>query len=279
MPSDIVLIPFAPDHIADAIRLSKAAGWPHRAEDWALVLGLSRGVVACVDGQVVATALATPFGPRATVNMIIVAEEMRGRGIGRRMMEAAMSELVPEAWHLVATGEGLPLYRKLGFEACGSVHQFQGIVRDGAWARSDAQDLRWATEVECAALAGLDRLATGMDRMSLIKALLRDGRIICATEDDTPVAWAAIRRFGHGEVAGPVIARNAREARRLLGSLFAARAGRFLRIDTPDGTGLDSWLIESGLDPVGGGTSMVRGTPAQPRSSCRRFALAAQALW
>ena len=117
---------FGPDHMDAALRLSRAAGWPHRATDWALVAGLSRGIVALEAGEVVATALATPFGPVAMANMIIVDERLRGRGLGRQVMEHALALAEPQEWRLVATQSGLPLYRKLGFVECGLVHQHQG---------------------------------------------------------------------------------------------------------------------------------------------------------
>ena len=46
---------------------------------------------ACDDGRVVATTMMTPFGSDcATINMVIVDAAMRGRGLGRRLMDAAL---------------------------------------------------------------------------------------------------------------------------------------------------------------------------------------------
>jgi hypothetical protein len=37
---------FGPEHLDEACALSHQCSWPHRREDWALALRLSRGVVA-----------------------------------------------------------------------------------------------------------------------------------------------------------------------------------------------------------------------------------------
>ena len=127
---------FAPLTVGDlpaAVALSRAERWPHRPEDWALFLGLGRGVAARVGDRLVGTAMAMPFGPVATACMIIVASEMRGRGLGRRVMEQAMALVAPQEWRLVATEDGLPLYEKLGSKKKKSpTDEFFGSVFGGS---------------------------------------------------------------------------------------------------------------------------------------------------
>ncbi len=44
------------EHLDGAVRLSREAGWPHRLEDWQVVLDVSKGVVALDEtGKVVGT--------------------------------------------------------------------------------------------------------------------------------------------------------------------------------------------------------------------------------
>ena len=95
MTTTLTFTGFGPEHLETACALSRQCGWPHRAEDWALALRLSRGVVAIEDDRVVGTALATPFGPVATANMIIVDGAMRGRGLGRTLMDEMMARAAP----------------------------------------------------------------------------------------------------------------------------------------------------------------------------------------
>lgn len=266
--------PMGPEHLAGAVALSRAEGWPHRSEDWTLVLSNSCGVVGLSGDRVVATAVASPFGPVATVNMVIVADDMRGRGLGRRVMERAMGRVTAETWHLVATPEGLPLYGKLGFEACGEVSQHQGVAK----AASGGLAENWAGEADIPALIALDRAANGMDRGWLIEALMRGGRILLLREGGRVAGFAALRRFGRGELAGPIVARTEEDAQALLATALTHCAGRFLRVDIPEGTGLGAVLSAHGLLRVGGGISMRRGPAPMVSGPYRRFALASQAV-
>jgi GNAT superfamily N-acetyltransferase len=263
-----------PEHLDGALALSRAEGWPHRAEDWALILSRSHGVVALDGRHVVATAIAVPFGPVATIGMILVNGSLRGRGLGRRVMEQAMTQVSPAEWRLVATPEGLPLYRKLGFEACGEVRQHQGIARAAPAGLPEA----WARAMDVQALVELDRAATGMERDWLVEALLRNGQVLIHREGGEIVAFAAVRRFGRGDLVGPIVTRAKTEARAMLATLLTLSAGRFLRVDTIGDTGLSSFLCEHGLVAVGSGTAMRRGSSHLTLGSHHCFALAAQAL-
>ncbi|WP_330447837.1 GNAT family N-acetyltransferase (plasmid) [Paracoccus marcusii] len=91
--------------------------------------------------------------------MIIVGEALRGRGLGRRLVEGLMAEADIPEYRLIATEAGLPLYRKLGFLETGRIRQHQGQVTPLPTAPVD-----WASAADHAALCALDRQATGMDR-------------------------------------------------------------------------------------------------------------------
>ena len=271
----LTFCPFESGHIPGALALSRAAQWPHRAEDWALFLSLSRGAVVLDGPEVVATALATPFGRVACANMIIVDAARRGAGLGRRVMEAAMAQVDAPQWRLIATADGLPLYRKLGFEVCGEIVQHQGIVTAASTGMALPDR---AGPGDMAALAALDAAATGMDRTALLAALLRVGAVHVLRQGGVITAFAALRAFGRGEVLGPVIARDVDEAQALMAPLIAACSGRFLRVDTPVTSGLAPWLAAQGMAHAGGGVQMRRGGSAAVSGPHEVFALAAQAM-
>ena len=267
---------FEQDHIKGAHLLSQAVQWPHRAEDWAFVRSLSKGVVVQDDERVVGTALGTPFGSVATANMIIVDQALRGNGLGRRVMEQAMALVQADEWRLIATRDGLPLYEKLGFTAYGEIAQHQGIV--GPVAAQAGVLLSRAGMADLDRLVALDKAATGMDRRTLYQALLSSARISTLREDNDIVAFAALRLFGRGHVLGPVIARNEEEAKSIMTPLMAECEGKFLRIDTTTTTGLGPWLARQGLVHAGGGVQMRRGVEIGHQGPQASFALAAQAL-
>jgi GNAT superfamily N-acetyltransferase len=269
----LTFCPFDTGHLAGAHALSQAEKWPHRPEDWALFLRLSRGVVVLDGPRVVATALATPFGPAACANMIIVDGACRGAGLGRRVMEAAMARVVAEDWRLIATEAGLPLYRKMGFVDQGRIFQHQG----GVVAPVPTGPLpERAGPADLEALAALDRAATGMDRSAMLAALMQMGAVHVLRQGGAIHAAAILRPFGRGEVLGPVVAPGLEEAQAIMAPLIAACAGRFLRVDTPNAA-LGEWLAGQGLALVGGGVAMRKGPDRAVTGPQQVFALAAQA--
>ncbi|NGO50812.1 GNAT family N-acetyltransferase [Allomesorhizobium camelthorni] len=277
LTTSIELVDFAPEHLEGAMLLSRQAGWPHRRDDWAMVLALSAGIVALEGDRVVGTTLVTRYGREvATINMVIVDAAMRGHGIGRRLMDCALQASEGRDCRLTATQDGLPLYEKLGFRSSGEILQHQGTLRQAAVAPADVD---WATVEDIAAIAKLDQAAIGADRGALIALLSEHGRLAVLQHQGRPSGFAAVRAFGRGEVVGPVVAATADEARILISFLFAARSGAFLRLDTPYASGLAPWLAAQGLAHVGGGIAMRRDghRPAQA-AGVQTFALASQAL-
>ncbi|MGO8184908.1 GNAT family N-acetyltransferase [Rhizobium leguminosarum] len=272
--SQIEIVPFGPDHLEAAVALSRQAGWPHRTEDWQLALALSDGMVAVEDGKVVGTVLVTPYkGDCATINMVIVDETMRGRGLGRKLMDAALLTAGDRPLRLVATTAGLPLYQKLGFHETGTVLQHQGHAGEiAAPAETEA-----ATDLD--GIAALDRLAFGADREGLLSYFAGIGAFAVIRRDGHLSGFACLRPFGRGEVIGPVVAADLGQARKLIEHFIARRPGRFLRVDTTAETGLSPWLAEQGLAHVGGGITMKKplaNDAADPTATT--FALASQAL-
>lgn len=275
--ADTAIVPFGQEHVEGAVRLSRQAGWPHRPDDWRLVLALSEGFAAVNgSGAVAGTILLTPYAQDcATINMVIVDESMRGRGLGRRLMAAAMERAGDLPLRLVATAEGLPLYERLGFRETGTIVQHQGhagnVVAPGNTQAATADDLP--------AITALDRQAYGADRSALMCNLFDLGQFAVIRGKGHVSAFAAIRAFGRGEVIGPVVAPNLDDATALVSHFISSRAGAFLRVDTDAGSGLAPWLAGHGLTHAGGGIAMARSANIRPAApAVTTFALANQAL-
>jgi GNAT superfamily N-acetyltransferase len=270
------LFAFDARHLDGALSLSRAAGWPHRRKDWALSLSVSFGVVALDGDEVVGTALMTPFGDAsATINLIIVDRQMRGRGLGRRLTTAALALAGDRTCRLVATADGLPLYEKLGFSANQEIYQHQGFVA----VSQPLVGIEWAEATSLPDLATLDSAAYGGDRRNLLGQIAADGQFAIVRQAGAIVAFAAVRPFGRSQVIGPVVAPDEELARQLIRFVAASRDGQFLRIDVPGDSGLSHWLEGLGFAHVGGGMAMTRGESAARRSqTVQTFALASQAF-
>ena len=73
-----------------AHRLSQEAKWPHNREDWEAMLSLGTAL-GFEDSSRNLTAVGLRFEhapASATIGMVIVAEEQRGQGLGRKLMQA-----------------------------------------------------------------------------------------------------------------------------------------------------------------------------------------------
>ncbi|NDW06596.1 GNAT family N-acetyltransferase [Jiella sp. 40Bstr34] len=275
------ILPFQDRHLPEAVRLSAHEGWPHKADDWALVAAISHAFVACEGEKTVGTAFCTPFGDDvAMINMIIVDETMRGRGLGRRLMETVMAQAGERELRLTATAAGLPLYTKLGFVQGGRILQHQGEI--GAIAAPE--DVKDAASEDWEAIVALDRAATGADRSSLFARLRAVGETVVTRGPEGRVSGFAIcRPFGRGYVVGPAAAADVQTAERLIAAHLHRHPGSFMRVDTTAESGLAPWLAAQGLPHVGGGVAMTcRSQASKPQSppskDVHTFALAAQAL-
>lgn len=274
---DINLVSFTAEHIDGALALSRQAKWPHRAEDWHMGQHLSRGIAAVDEaGRVVGTILMTPYGEEcATINMVIVDEALRGRGLGRKLMDQAMALAGDRSLRLIATAEGLPLYRKLGFVAEGEIFQHQGHVADLA----PMGDVEAATADDFSAIRALDRAAFGADRGTLLDVLSAVAQVAVIRRNGRVEAYGALRAFGRGDLIGPVVASSAEDAKSLISALALRKSAAFLRVDTNEASGLTGWLSHIGLDHVGGGIAMRRPAgKAAVSYDARIFALANQAF-
>ena len=266
------------DHLAQALSLSQAIHWPYRAEDWAFALNLGRGYGIENEGRLVGTALWWPYGTDfASLGMIIVAEDAQRQGIGARLMNAMLADAAGRNIVLNSTQEGELLYTRLGFKPYGAVHQHQAVLGQ-APAIEASSPIRVATPDDRPALQALDQRAAGMDRTALLDALHPMADFIVMERDGQISGYACVRRWGRGVVIGPVIARDAADAKALIATLAARHVGDFVRIDVTRASDLSPWIEAIGLPKVGEVTTMALGSPPKLSRDATLFALSNQSL-
>jgi len=263
-----------------AIALSAEMGWPYRSEDWRFALGLGHGIVAECEGRLVASALWWPYGDAfATCGMIIVSSSMQRRGLGRTLMANLLRDMGERTILLNSTWEGLRLYEAFGFESVGTVYQHQApTLADVSVSMSDVGDIRPAAPFDLHAIFELDRRACDVVRKPLLAELYKAGATAVIERNGNIQGFAVCRRFGLGYTIGPVVAKNADDAKALILHFMRRKAGEFLRVDTPGDGGLSSWLTTVGLPEVGNVATMIRGHRPEPSTAARMFALASQSL-
>ena len=272
--------PFVRADIPAAQRLSREAGWPHRAEDWDFALCLGAGWAVDDAEGLAATLLVWRHGLRhSSMGMVLVASRCRRRGIGRVLGDLALVELAGRGILLNATAEGERLYRQLGFQRYATIVQHQGAdARLAPLAPAKGERLRPLGRSDAARLRALASRAAGYPRDAVVVRLLEVSQGVVLDRGGAMLGFALVRRFGRGHVIGPVVAPDAKRAKVLIAHWIAHRPRAFVRVDVPAAARLGPWLASAGLPEAERVASMVRGALPRPRGDARVFALASQAL-
>lgn len=266
------------DDLPSVVELSLEVSWPHREEDWDLLLETGEGIVLERDGRIVGSALAWRYGEEhASLGLVIVREGERGKGLGRRMLEEMLERLKGRTVFLNATEEGLDLYRKLGFVEIGHIIQHQGMAPIMPLADVVRNQRVRPIGGADGDIPALYSRAGGVDRSALLETLSANGSTVVLERDYEAVGFALIRRFGHGRLIGPIVAPDLRGAQTLATHWLGSNAGAFCRIDAVEGTGFSEWLTEIGLPPVGTVTTMARGPFTRGSGPAQVFGIALQA--
>jgi GNAT superfamily N-acetyltransferase len=156
------------------LRLRAQAGWNQTEADLRRFFDLSGegSFIAEWDGQPAGTVCTFVFGSTAWIAMMLVEEALRGRGIGKALMQRALAfldERRVERVRLDATPLGRPLYEKLGFVAEYTVLRHAGEVT----VTGPPLDTRatTATEDQLRRAIHLDARVTDADRGEFLQRL------------------------------------------------------------------------------------------------------------
>jgi predicted N-acetyltransferase YhbS len=233
----IRLRPMTSEDIAAGLALSRQAGWNQTEADWhrALVLQPDGCFVAVADGAVVGSCCVCLFGPVAWVALVLVDAAHRRRGIGRSLMEHALSFLDGQkvaSVRLDATPIGQPLYEQLGFVPQFRLARYAGIL--------PADDLPPSPQVGTVPsehweeLAALDEWVTKTDRRKYLLHLFAE-----QPEEVRAVkgrlgwwrGWMSGRPGANARQLGPCLGAA---KWLLLQDAFRRHAGRAVYIDIPE---------------------------------------------
>jgi GNAT superfamily N-acetyltransferase len=264
-----------------AHRLSLSVLWPHRLEDWEFIHTLGSGIVAEDASGIVGTMMCWVQGPDyASLGMMIVAPEYQHKGIGHELMTRILREVGDRSLFLHATAGGVKFCEDFGFVQTGWVHQHQGSVFRAPFVPLGAGErIRPVGPRDEAALADLSRRAVGMPRSTVLRHLMAVADVVAIDQYGDLTGFAALRKFGHGYVIGPVVAPDAERAKALIAHWAGTHAGAFVRLDVPGTSGLSPWLTDMGLVQVEATVHvMIRGDRPRPDPAVTRFALLSQSL-
>lgn len=255
--TDPVLRLLAPEDLDSAFALSSTAGWNQRLADWRMLLKLAPegSFAALSDGRIVGTAIGVDYGGFAWIAMMLVDPAYRGRGLGRRLLEAAMGSFPSDRpMRLDATPLGRPLYQAYGFEdevmltrhvADGSV-----FLRPSHPRTSAPDNLRPMTPADLPIVTEHDAGIFGGNRRAVLGWAL-DGapQYAHVVPGEAGLAHYCLGRHGRlFDQIGPVVAGDDEIARALVSAALTAAADRAVLLDVFDArSAFAAWLGTCGL--------------------------------
>lgn len=259
--------------------LSVHLKWPHRDADWAMVQRTSEGFVAEHEGQLVGVAFACHQGAYSSIGLVIVSDQHRSKGIGRRLMNLCLDAAAPRTPILNATESGAPLYVSMGFVEYARIQQHQGVPQTPPIFATAGAVCREVTQDEYPQVIELANAGSGLDRTAVLNDLLPMTECVVGVEVPGQLKGCALlRRFGRGYLIGPVVAQNLEQAQQMITHLLDLIPDAFVRFDILADCGLVEWLESLGLPCVDRAPRMVQGEPPRSRDGIVQFAMVTQAI-
>jgi GNAT superfamily N-acetyltransferase len=242
-----------PDEIAIAVDWATAEGWNPGLADAACFASADpeRFLIGELDGKSAATVSCVNYGARfAFLGFYIVREDLRGRGYGLRIWNAAIAHAGTRVIGLDGVTAQQENYRKSGFALAYANVRYGGTVAAPAAPRADVIAL---SDVPMAAVEADDATVFPAPRSAFLRAWIGSpGHVGCAIVRDSRLAgWGVIRPCRNGFKIGPLVADDRATAEAVLSALLARVGGREIFLDVP-GTNVEAIALaqDFGLAPV-----------------------------
>lgn len=237
--SDPIIRPLAFDDLDDALRLSTVVGWNQRLDDWRMLLRLAPAgaFAALLDSHIVGTAIGIDYGAFAWIAMMLVDPAYRGRGVGRRLLEAAM-DAVPSNLpiRLDATPMGRTLYQRYGFEDEAALSRHVIVHSSVPPGRSVTVAVEPLRDADLAGVIEQDRETFGGSRGALLDWAFHGATQYAYTvRRDNGVLHYCFGRQGRlFDQIGPVVSGDEDIAHALVSAALGAAGGRRVAVDAFD---------------------------------------------
>ena len=230
-----ILRPMTLADIPAGLEFCRESGWNQTAHHWELLLTLAPdgAFAAEFEGVLAGTVIAVPYHPEFDwVAMMLVRESLRGRGIGRALMNHVLARSSGTV-RLDATAAGRLLYVTLGFEDEFALTRWRGVG-----ATSGARPARVVPigDSDWKDIAALDREAFGADRVSVLRWCWKSApEYAWLIRSDDRVTGFVLGHHGYAsEHIGPLVASSEAEASALLDACLRHCGVQALTIDVPD---------------------------------------------
>ncbi|GAE36443.1 GNAT family N-acetyltransferase [Halalkalibacter akibai] len=277
------LIQFDGYDVPGLIELSASVGWDYDEKEIGTVL--SSGKIfghKNAEGKIVSSAAIILYDKSiASIGMVIVNEDFRGMGLGKKATRKCIESVSKETTiMLIATEEGRPLYEKMGFHTVDYVHKSlcdNYIIGTKPMIDSDIA-IEEFNEVDMDELLKLDEGAFGDKRTQFLMNRIKQSEKCLVVKDNngTIVGYGLSIPGPINLILGPIVAPDFQIASVLIDKLSSNHQGK-LRIDVPSGNDdFMRFLEESGFVNVSQPPIMVTNSVNMPFRNNTLFGIAAQ---
>ena len=251
--SDFSIRTMRPDEISLAVDWAAAEGWnPGLADAACFACVDPEGfLIAELDGAAAATVSCVNYGASFSfLGFYMVRADLRGRGYGLRIWNAAIAHAGPRVIGLDGVTAQQDNYRKSGFQLAYANVRYGGTVAAPAAPQAGVIAL---SDVPMAAVEADDATVFPARRPAFLRAWIgAPGHVGCAVvRDGRPAGWGVIRPCRKGFKIGPLVADDRATAEAVLSALLAKVGGGEIFLDVP-GINRDAVALaqDFGLAPV-----------------------------
>ena len=233
--SDLRIRSMRTDEISIAVDWAAAEGWnPGLADAACFAMVDPDGfLIGELDGAPAATVSCINYSASfAFLGLYIVRDDMRGRGHGLRLWNAAIAHAGPRVIGLDGVVAEQQNYKKSGFKRAYANVRFGGTV-----AAPDAQraGVIAMAEVPLALVEAYDATVFPAPRTAFLRAWISSpghvGRAL--VHDGQLAAWGVIRRCRKGNKIGPLVADDRDAAEAVLAALLTSAGSGEIFLDVP----------------------------------------------
>ncbi|MBN9897299.1 MULTISPECIES: GNAT family N-acetyltransferase [Bacillus cereus group] len=222
------------------VSLSSYIGWDYNREEIETIFNV--GIVYGVWNEreeLIASAAIILYGEKlASIGMVIVHPDYKGRGIGKIITEACVKSVSAHTpIMLIATDEGKPLYEKLGFRAVSYVSKYIcNSYNANHKCAGNEEYMMVYKESDLEEIIKIDKGAFGTSRNEFLKQRIMQSEQCVVVKDtkENVVGYGISIQTPENKIIGPVVAKNNAMAMRIVHDLARGHNGK-LRMDVPEG--------------------------------------------
>lgn len=268
--------------IPGLIALSATVGWDYDEHEIQIVM--SSGKVyghKNMEGEIVSSAAIIPYGSGlASIGMVIVHPDYRGKGLGRKVTQKCLDSVSDDTTvMLIATDEGKPMYESMGFCLIDCVHKYLCDSYLSIEQNNNLDlEITHMHEENLPQIVRLDKNAFGEERKTFLIHRIKQAKeaLVVKGSDGTIIGFALSVLGPINLILGPIVAPNDHIASLLMDKLANNHQGK-LRIDVPSGNeAFMSHLEKYGFKKVGQPPIMIKNSKQLPSRNKALYGIAAQ---